>query len=109
LANQGQLVTVDGEVVGVDRTPPADALGTGARLTLRADGAKNVTIELAPGWWLDEQGIRFSPTERIEVVGARAPEGRGDIVAWELRGSEHSLRLRDSRGRPLWPAKPGAR
>ena len=101
-----ELVTVDGQIIGVDRTPTEDKLSYGVRITVRAEDSKNVSIELAPGWWLDEQGLRFVPMDRIEVIGARSPEARQRVVAWEVHAPDRSLRLRDTNGQPLWPARP---
>jgi hypothetical protein len=94
----------DGEVVGVDRTAPADALGTNVRLVLRPRGAEPITVELAPGWYLEEKGLAFSNNERLRVRGARsaASDGGHTMVAWEIQTARGSWQFRDEQGRPIW-------
>lgn len=94
----------DGEVVGVDRTGPADALGTNVRLVLRSQGSDPITVELAPGWYLEEKGLAFSNNERLRVRGPRsaADDGGRTVVAWEIQTTRGSWQLRDEQGRPIW-------
>lgn len=49
-------VTADGEVVGADGVPPGDKLEEGP-----GGGTKP---GLAPGWKVDERGLRYDPKER---------------------------------------------
>jgi len=98
------IASFDGEVVGVDRTAPADALGTNVRLVLRPQGAEPITVELAPGWYLEEKGLAFSSNERLRVRGQRAAasDGGHTMVAWEIQTAQGSWQLRDEQGRPIW-------
>jgi hypothetical protein len=63
-----------------------------------------MAVTLAPGWWLDEQGLHFSQGERVEVTGSKTKREKTEFVAWEVRSKGRSLRLRDARGQPLWPS-----
>jgi hypothetical protein len=94
-------VSVDGDVVGVDRQPPGAQLESGVRLTLQPGAGEPIVVELAPGWYLDQNEIGFERRERVSVRGTR-PSAGGAVVAWEIRKAGRSLRLRDETGRPLW-------
>jgi hypothetical protein len=94
----------DGEVVGVDRVAPSDSLTSAVRLVMRPSGADPITVELAPGWYLEEQGLRFSRSDRLRVRGtpSAASDGGRAVVAWEVRTGRGSWQLRDEDGRPNW-------
>lgn len=95
--------TVDGRVLGVDRIPAQDQLSYGVRLKVRDDLGRPVSVRLAPGWYLDEKGLRFAPRERVEVVGVRTRvEGEPAFLAEEIHKGDQVVRLRDKQGRPLW-------
>jgi hypothetical protein len=49
--------TVDGKPVGVDGVPPGDRLEEGAKA--------GTAPGLAPGWELDERGLRHDPKKRV--------------------------------------------
>lgn len=95
--------TVDGRILGVDRTPIQDQLAYGVHITVSTDRGRPVSVHLAPGWYLDEKGLRFAPREQVEVRGYRT-EVRGEpaIIAEEIKKGGRVVRIRDERGRPLW-------
>jgi hypothetical protein len=105
LARSAQQVplAVDGTVVGVDNRSPNEQLSGGLRVTLQPEGRPTILVELAPGWYLDAHGLRFSEHDRLHVEGT--PRA-GDPVLFATRVSngDTSLNLRDSAGRPLWRA-----
>jgi hypothetical protein len=97
------LVTVDGEVMGVDRVPTEDKLAGGIRVSLAASGRAPVEVHLAPGWYLDERGLKLVEREHVRVLGTPSVRvGRTTVVAWEVRKGGETYRLRDERGKPLW-------
>lgn len=98
------IASFDGEVIGVDRTPPEDSLGRTVRLVLRPRDAEPITVELAPGWYLEEKGLAVSTNERVRVRGRRtaAAGGGPTVVAWEVETQRGSWQLRDEQGRPIW-------
>jgi len=98
------VVAADGEVIGADRIPASDRLTANVVLTLRDDEREPLAIELAPGWYLEERGLRFRPGERVEVLGTPAPitPGRRTLRVWQIRTPEGDVQLRDESGRPLW-------
>jgi hypothetical protein len=95
--------TADGEVLGVDRQSPGRELSEGLTVRLRAGGDAPVLVQLAPGWYLDEHGIGYGPSERLTVRGkrARGPDGQ-ILIATEIRSGERWIQVRDEEGRPLW-------
>jgi hypothetical protein len=87
----GPLVTVDGEMMGVDRASPGDKLATGVRISIGTDRRDPLQIQLAPGWYLDERGLKLAEREQIHVLGMPirtgsttrsgmgGPKGRRDV------------------------------
>jgi len=94
----------DGEVMGVDRAPPGESLQSNVRLVLRPASSEPVTVELAPGWYLEEQGVQLSPKQRMKVRGrqSKAADGGHTMVAWEIETGNRVVPLRDGQGQPVW-------
>jgi hypothetical protein len=106
-ANVGEPArsTVDGEVLGVDHVAPADKLASGVQL--RLGGEKPVVIDLAPDWYLDKQGLRFAPNERVHVEGREVERSGASILyAPRVTKGQTTVELRDADGNPLWIAPP---
>lgn len=94
---------MDGRVLGVDRTSAQDQLSYGVHLTVRDDLGRPVAVRLAPGWYLDQKGLHFSRSERVEVRGVRMEvQGEPAILVEEIKKDGKVVRIRDERGRPLW-------
>jgi hypothetical protein len=97
------LTAFDGEVIGVDRAPPGETLNSNVRLVLRPASTEPVTVELAPGWYLEEQGVQLSPRQRMKVRGqSKIADGGQTMVAWELETGNRVVPLRDGQGQPVW-------
>ncbi|MCC6217203.1 MAG: hypothetical protein IT376_20255 [Polyangiaceae bacterium] len=96
--------TLDGQVVGADAVAPGDRLAASARVTVRA-GDRSVRVELAPGWVLDERGLRLGEGDPVLLRGRRVGT---TFQAWEVTKSGRTVRLRDEQGAPTWPATPPA-
>jgi hypothetical protein len=92
---------LDGEVIGVDRVPPDQALAGNVRLRVQTDADEPVVVVLAPGWYLDERGLRFSRSERVKLTTTQSGDP-ATFVATEVQKGEQRVPLRDERGRPLW-------
>jgi hypothetical protein len=94
----------DGEVIGVDRRAPEESLSSNVRLVLRPASNEPVTVELAPGWYLEEQGVQLSPKQRMKVRGrdSQTAGGGRTMVAWEIETGNRVIPLRDAKGRPIW-------
>ena len=102
------LSAFDGEVMGVDRSAPGDRLSSNVRLVLRPGSSEPVTVELAPGWYLEEQGVQLSPAQRMKVRGrqSKTADGGHAMVAWEIETGDRIVPLRDERGNPVWRRPP---
>ncbi len=102
-ASHLELSTADGEISGVDRRDPSRELSEGLMIELRDDDDRPLAVRLAPGWYLDEQGIAYGPRERLSVRGHRSVQnGEPVFVVNEVRQNGRWVRLRDASGRPLW-------
>lgn len=93
------VTSVDGEIMGVDRSTPEDRLASGVRVTLQTSD-RPVVVDLAPGWYLGKNGLTLDRTERMRVEGHTKP---GSVVyATSVEQDGKRVRLRDAAGRPLW-------
>jgi hypothetical protein len=88
--------------VRVDGAPASDP-DAYVRLVVQTEGRALVHVELAPGWYLDERGLRFSKEEPISIEGERQEKGGQEvIVARRIRSQSATVELRDEEGRPVW-------
>lgn len=72
-------------------------------LVARCEGSP-CRIHLGPAGFLKDQGWIFEKGQTIEVTGSLVDrDGTRSLVASSLQQGESTLRLRDDRGRPLWP------
>jgi hypothetical protein len=93
-------------VLGTDSGNPPSA-ETNVRLTIQPEGRAAVVVELAPGWYLDRRGLRFSEQDRLQVdVYRDGQEGDAPFVATRVRRGDRVVDLRDESGKPSW-SSPG--
>ncbi len=91
-----------GEVVAVDTFVPQSKMTEGVSLKVKT-GQEMMTVHLGPKWFIDNQDLRFSPAEQVEVRGSKVIfNGSPVIVAAEVIKGDKSLYLRDDQGRPVW-------
>jgi len=77
------------------------------RLVVQPDGAQPVTVELAPGWYLDKQGLHFSERDRVHVEGRREErDGKSVLVVRRVGAPENGVVLRNELDRPTWEQHP---
>ncbi len=94
------VTTVQGDVVEV--ATGQGPRGEGVHLTL-AVGSENLAVMVGPGSWLDQQPVKLSKGDRLEVKGSRtAFGGQPVLVAQEIRKGDQVLTLRDASGVPAW-------
>jgi hypothetical protein len=102
-AQEPARTSVDGEIMGVDRVPPSERLDSGMRVTLRTDASEPVVVDLAPEWYLTQNGLAFGKNDRMKVEGSRA----GSVFyATRVEKAGKRVELRDPTGRPLWGKPP---
>ena len=74
----------------------------GIALIISADGDVK-TVHLGPAWYIDNQDIKFSLGEKVEVVGSLIKYDNNDvIIAREITREDGVLLLRDKEGFPYW-------
>lgn len=97
----GSMVT-EGVISSVERPRPEDAQTFVHVVMIPAD-KQPIRLVLAPGWYLDEHGIRFDPQQSLRVEGRRTVEnGTPTIVVRSLQQGERSYILRDEQEQPAW-------
>jgi hypothetical protein len=67
-----------GTVLGVERASPTDP-ATHVHLILQASDGSPVRVDLGPGWYLDEHGLRFSKDDVVKVEGEPKRGAGGDV------------------------------
>lgn len=96
------MITMEGIVSSVERPRPEDSQAYVHLVVTPADGVP-IRLVLAPGWYLDEQGIRLEPRQTVQVSGKRVvKDGQSGIVVQRLRRGDESYILRDEHEQPKW-------
>lgn len=109
------VVAFDGKVLGADGVPTEQRLAENVHLTVAptvvTSGGETlvgveVSVQLAPGWYMDERGLRFEQNSEVHVEGPFRREG-GKIIVYATRVGRGTqvVQLRDEKGQPLWPAQ----
>ena len=102
------VVTVSGEVVGVERVPSPKGKGAGIHLALKTP-TETVSVVLGPSRYVDAQATRIAVGDRVEVVGSRVTrQGKPVVAAAEVRKGDATLKLRNPDGTPLWSRRGAA-
>ncbi|MGE0327071.1 MAG: hypothetical protein AB7K71_02835 [Polyangiaceae bacterium] len=93
--------SIEGRVTRIERAPEDD-LQQNVRITVAVDDGSELDIDLAPGWVLDEQGLRL---EKEDAVAIEARSVAGGLEATSIRSSGPRIDLRAQDGKPLWHPK----
>lgn len=94
--------TFSGKVLRVDKVAPMKGMSYGVRLTLKTH-AGLVPVHAGPACYLENQDVKISPEDRIEVTGSRITfQGKPAIIAQEIRKENDTLKLRDANEFPRW-------
>jgi hypothetical protein len=94
---------LSGLVLSVSSGTAEEGLPAPVYLTLKTEQAK-VKVLLGPRRYVDQQPVKITPLDRIEVTGFKV-EVKGEpgyFVASEVRKGDQVMKLRDREGRPLW-------
>ena len=95
-------VIAEGVVLSEERPRPEDAQSY-VHLLIEPRGEQPIRLVLAPGWYLDERGLRFAPNESVRVEGTRSSEGGPTLIlVHRLQRGDRSYVLRDDRAQPVW-------
>ncbi len=100
------LETVRGTVLEVQRSlSRSGAAYRGVHLLVETT-SEQLTVDLGPEWYVDEQPVRVEAGDVVEIVGSRIMrEGSASLVAVEVKKEEQILKLRHRDGTPLWSGK----
>jgi len=94
--------TISGEVISVEKTAPKKGMFYGVHLMVKTD-EKTVSVHLGPGWYIENQGIKISPEDKVEITGSKVTFDEEEvIIASEVKKGDEVLKLRDEKGIPAW-------
>jgi hypothetical protein len=94
--------TISGEVITVDRITPAKGMSGGVHISVKTD-KETISVHLGPSWFLENQDVKLSAKDKVEVKGARTTfAGKPAIIAAEVKKGDEVLKLRDDSGFPVW-------
>jgi uncharacterized OB-fold protein len=102
--NPQAVETVAGTVVSVDRRA-ARKLGRPEHVSMVLKTDKgNLTVNLGPGDYIDQQALKLAAGDQVEVKGMRVERrNRTMLIAGEVKKGGQVLKLRDdATGRPQW-------
>jgi hypothetical protein len=99
--------TDTGEVVSVQKIVPMRRMSGGLHFILKSDKG-TISVHLGPVWFLEKEGIKIEPEDRVTVSGSRITfKGKPALIAAEIRKGEKTWKLRDVNGVPLWSRRKG--
>lgn len=100
--NPQSVETISGEVVSVGRITPVKGMSQGIHMIVKSDKG-TIPVHLGPAWYIENQDVKISPGDRVEVKGSRITfEGKPALIAAEVKKGDESLTLRDTNGIPVW-------
>jgi hypothetical protein len=99
-------MTLEGSVKAVTVVPARCGRSGGTHVTLESGGAAT-DVHLGPTWFLEQEGLRPTAGDRLEVTGSLVEsEGKTWMVAREVEKGTMHYRLRDASGTPAWAGGP---
>ena len=100
--------TVTGKVVRFEAQPARGPAGTQVLLNT---GHDSLVVHLGPSWNLQNNNFTLKPGDAMEVTGSKTIVfGKPALIAAQVKKGSKTLKLRDSRGVPLWSmrGRPGS-
>ena len=71
-------------------------------LTVKTD-RETMTVYLGPAWFIERENFTIGKEDIIEVKGCtKMYDGKLVLVAQEIKKDNMTLKLRDSKGNPMW-------
>lgn len=100
--NPATVETISGEVVTVSRMVPVKGMSYGIHMMVKTE-KESISVHLGPGWFIENQVMKFAPGDRVEVKGSRIIfDGKPAVIAAEVKKGDDVLKLRDESGFPVW-------
>jgi hypothetical protein len=102
--NPNSEVSFDGTISKITRVETIKGASPGIHIMVTGqDPCTASPIHLGPAWFLDNQDIKLSVGDKVEIVGSKVKLGDENvIIAREVRKGDDILVLRDKSGVPYW-------
>jgi len=98
---------LSGEVEKIELFTPRRGMSQGVHMVLKTDKG-SIPVHLGPSWYMDKQGVKFEPGDKVEVTGSRITFNKKPaIIASEVKKGGQALKLRDETGTPAWSRRGG--
>jgi len=102
LYNPANMVTLSGEVIGLEQTVPMKRMNQGIALVVKTE-KETVTVHLGPNWYMERLDTKIAKGDQVEVKGVRTTlAGKAGVLAAEVKKGDSVLVLRDASGVPVW-------
>jgi len=102
LYNPANMVTLSGEVIGLEQTVPMKRMNQGIALVVKTE-KETVTVHLGPNWYMERLDTKIAKGDQVEVKGVRTTlAGKSVVLAAEVKKGDSVLVLRDASGVPVW-------
>jgi hypothetical protein len=99
------LTSISGELLAIDELGGRRGAGVHASLEVGGDVRE---VHIAPAWYLEQQGVRLSRGDLVNVTGWSAViAGKPVLIAQRVARGVEVLALRDTEGAPAWARPPG--
>jgi sporulation protein YlmC with PRC-barrel domain len=97
------IETIHGIVQSVGTFRPASHAVSGLLLTVRDTDGSLVTVQGGPRPYITRMEFSINPGSDVVVTGSRVQIGAREVlIATQIGTSGSTLKLRDSRGNPMW-------
>jgi len=105
--NPKTIENLSGEVEKIELFTPRKGMSQGVHMTLKTDKG-SIPVHLGPSWYIDKQGVKFEPGDKVQVTGSRVTFNKKPaIIASEVKKGDQTLNLRDETGAPAWSRRGG--
>ncbi len=102
LYNPKTVENLSGTIEKMELFTPRKGMSQGVHLVLKTDKG-SIPVHLGPSWYIDKQGVKFEPGDKVQVTGSRITfDKKPAIIASEVKKGDQTLKLRDETGAPAW-------